>query len=102
MTQPPNETPDLPEEAIGGVPTQALRSPTAPLVTVAPMVAQTVLPVTVAPTAQPATVLLAMVPLVMVARMVPPAMVPLVTAAQTVPLVMVALTAAHRPTAASE
>lgn len=26
MTQPPNETPDLPEEAIGGVPTQAPES----------------------------------------------------------------------------
>ena len=27
MTQPPNETPDLPEEAIGGVPTEAPHSP---------------------------------------------------------------------------
>lgn len=26
MTQPPNETPDLPEEAIGGVPTGAPQS----------------------------------------------------------------------------
>ena len=58
MTQPPNDTPDLPEEAIGGVPVEA---PTAgdggadvPLVTVARTVLPvTVLPVTVAPTAEP-------------------------------------------------
>ncbi|WP_157986914.1 hypothetical protein [Janibacter hoylei] len=46
MTQPPSETPDLPEEAIGGVPTEAPHADgaagdgtvarTVPLVTVAP------------------------------------------------------------------